>query len=466
MAPQRLFNTPLTDAAIRVHHRPPSTMPSLLALPEHLLVNIIRIAQPTDASSAFIIALSRVCQRLRLAALSAPDLWATIDSTLPAPLVAAHLARSRGAPLTIRVRLDARHAAGCAAFLRTAAPHAARWRKLCVLASDARPADGVPPSALQAAMAAAKRVLDALRLPALEKLVCELPEPVDADVDTDGGPSAADWCFDLNRGWIAPRLQGISVENATPCPALAATLTACKIKVSAYEEYQWPLAPLFTFLATSTRLKTLHIEFRRASFQLDHQTMDRLGFVRLPELETLTFYLIDCRYEEHVHFLMQHISTPNISKLSVCFTYYEEVDVDQWFSALLKINSEYPSLRSFSMANHLRSVKQNEEFPLDLLFRKMPNLQHLSIVSPYISLPKNLTNVSIPPLRSISLTNCKDLTTYFLKDLAAKLLQTSEQWTIFEKLTLSDCPNVKPTGFSGIFPEEKLEILSRPVYRS
>lgn len=443
-------------------------MVSLLSLPEHLLVAIIRLAQPSDASSAFVIALSRVCQRLRLAALSAPDLWGTIDSTLPAPLLAAHLARSRDSPLTVRVRLDARHAAGGAAFLRTAAPHAARWRKLCILAGDARPADGVPTSALQAAMAALKRVLDELHLPTLEKLMCEMPEPMNASVDPDGGPSAVNWCFDLNRGWIAPRLQGISVENATPCASLAATLTACKIKVAAYEEYTWPLAPLFNFLASSPHLKTLHLEFRRANFQIDHQAMDRLGlgFVRLPRLESLTFYLIDCRYEEDLHFLMQRISTPNISKLSVCFSYHEEVDVEKWFTSLLKINSEYTSLRSFSIANHLRSVKQQDEFPIDVLFRKMPNLQHLTIVSPYISFPPDLRRVSMPPLRSLSLTNCKDLSTFFLKDLAAQLLQTSEQWTIFEKLTIIDCPSIKAERLSGIFPEEKLQVQSRKIWRS
>ncbi|KAH8112055.1 hypothetical protein DFH11DRAFT_1609437 [Phellopilus nigrolimitatus] len=418
------------------------------SLPNEVLSQIFEMA---FAENKHISAtLSLVCRRFREIVLHLPKLWTYLHVSKD-PRLFLERSQSLGISLDIRIKNDETPAER---LLRQAELHTDRWEVFMLrrdLDCDIASCD---------TMKHLREHFSRTTFPSLETLSVDC----DCDVALDNMGHVLEGEEDADSGirnffstWDTPALRKLKISNLIPSLLRANSLTCIELRLDGYSRtYElaiWNLQTIAAFLASCRSLEELKLTLQSIIY-LSNETQ---AHVELQGIKSIHFDIQDCDCEP-VEALLGALSTPNLTELSIntLKSSYETVD------ALLEIffpesERRWTRLETLSLEmtqDRVQGRVQGQEFPLDIVFLRLPGLHHLSIDGHNLEQPTvfhpTYEGDGHSPLRTLRLRNCNKFDASFIGDLRYVIKSPH-----FKTLGISQCSGMDKAAVMEMVPMDK-----------
>ena len=391
----------------------------IATLPDEVLSIILEFACNDMEEDPY--QLAHVCQRFHDLMCRMPHLWTTISTIATEDHRKLALTSSRDRLLNVKI--DRTHLTSNSPrfkdVMRDLRKHKHRW-ELCSFAFDSF-----------AEFRSIER-LKMLHVPNLRELeIVHATAPLE---DDDG--DVVNYTF--FETWRMPSLVKLKTRNIIPRTLQGMSPKSCQIELCTdMGGYDWDLTQVHAMLATCPLLEHFSI-----SFCGDFGVLADFTRTELPRLRTLAVSYTDVFGEFHTDIpleeFMDALVTPNITDLTVFLDTDDEDVHERVFRSIFNGQNEYRSLRTLNVTINRLLTTNNM---LDVIFSRLPQLQHFSLEAPGIGmLYKDIDFlVNIPPLQTLTFTNCMQANSDFVTALAVRIVNKKNELGLNTGLKLKLC---------------------------
>lgn len=412
----------------------PEQSPILRALPDELLQVIVDHLY--NSGGTWYINFSHVCRKFRDVALGLSTMWTSIHSGMSAKIVELYLIRSKEAGLSIRLvnfpyRDDA--ITKLDKFVSLIAPTSHRWTSFEF--------DPYHIPFWREFFEVLFKYLENKDVVRLESLAICVPQAyswliADSDVPKN--------ILHFYSTWTAPRLKSLQVASTVPLPQFGANLISCDLRFHNTIGFihEWLLVDLHAFLSSCHMLQELKMQVEVLA-----PSPSPLSELHLDSLVSFKTNLLSNGVSLAFQQLMACLHMPNIQQLLVKIKPDERCDA-ALINSLFKSPNDFRALRVLCLSVY---GEVPVVFPLQQLLNQFQALQYLTLKVTHAEFTPTLGGVRVPPLRFLSLSNCRGMSTGLFKDIIVAL-RGPEAKSSLENLRIHKCRQITRNDVEAVIP--------------
>lgn len=423
----------------------------LPALPDELLQSILNYLYTSNSWGTCYINFSHVCHKIREVALGLTTIWTALHSGMSPETVELYLMRSKEAGLSIRLANFPHQDDAIAKldkFVSLIAPTSHRWTSF-----------EFDPSYIpfwRKFFTVLLKYLEILKnlenmdVAWLERLVIRVPPAylwlvADSDVPQNA--------LHFYSTWTTPRLKFLRVAGTEPLPQFGINLISCDLRFHHTIDLinEWLLVDLHAFLSSCHVLR----EFKMQVEALAHSP-STLSELHLDNLVSFKATLLSNGVSLAFQQLMACLNVPNIQRLLVKIK-PDERCVPVLIDSLFKLPNDFRALRVLSLSVYGELPVM---FPLQRLLDQFPALRFLTLKVTHADFTPRLGRIVVPPLRFLSLSSCRGMSSALFKDIIIAL-QSTEEWSSFKNLRIHKCRQITRDDVEALIPGGTITSISK-----
>ncbi|KAH8101346.1 hypothetical protein DFH11DRAFT_1553512 [Phellopilus nigrolimitatus] len=354
--------------------------------------------------------ISYVCRRFRSISLGLPKLWSRVTTRMTKKWIETRLLRSKTAGLSVDIYEEPCDDA-ISRFGQQVVPHAHRWQSFRFLGGD------LQGSYRRFNQQLAQQIAN-LKLPALTYFRIDL-QPQDDDDRFDGR--------EFYRTWEMPKLRHSNISHCIPADTMYGSKTITSFAFTfARGTLDFDFKKLMDVLSSLDNLTDLSLQLiNYEDYNYDAKLADR---VVLPKVESFT---LTTQIFEAFKVITMSVQMPALTELSLDVSVGDDFSAERWLD--LVSMEGYSSIKDFTFIyrDHYESILN-----LSTIFRQFPNTQSLTLDMPnridYIT----SEFISLPPLRTLSLSHTSGISPGLMNNLVIMSKQQG-MWNEIETLEVT-----------------------------